>query len=388
MKNHQQMFNNNHSVNSDKQPIKILMILENWGTGGTEAHVAQLGHYLKKYPEIEVYLIILQGWEPAALANVENWTKDIFLINKKNRREALSNFYQIARKISPDIYHLHLYSSLLPITLLLKQQKIGKLVTTLHMPITPWNWWHRLKWKLAIRFADVVTGVSTEVLKSIGMADHGKFPHAHVISPPCLPLDVKFKNEQSLQTQEKIFTVSACGRLAKEKNWPILLRAFAKFRTMVDKPVQLMHIGEGPLEQEITALIMELEIHDCVDMKGRLPHSEVLAKIATSDVFVLPSQFEGLGMVALEAMQCGTPTITADFEASVDFIEDGITGHRFARGDWSALAELLFWHFLHPNEANHIGKQGQRFVLEKYSEENTFGKYVKLYNALSRKRKI
>jgi len=373
-------FRNNKLVNTNREPLlKVFMILEGWHTGGTEAYVSQLGNYLKKHDGILIYLVVLQKWEPAALESVKNWTEDIFLINKKNRLETLSNFYQIVRKIVPDICHLHLYSNLLPITLLLKQQKIGKLVTTLHMPLTPWNWWHRLKWKIAIRQADIVTGVSTEVLKSIGMADHEKFPHAHVISPPCIPLDFQFKNEQSLQTQEKVFTVSACGRLATEKDWPTLLRAFAKFRTMVDKPVRLMHIGEGPLEKELKALITELEIHDYVEMKGKLPHSDVLAKIATSDVFVLPSQFEGLGMVALEAMQCGTPTITADFEASADFIEDEITGHRFARGDWNALAELLFWYFLHPNEASHIGKQGQQFVLEKYSEKNTFGYYLSLY---------
>jgi len=97
----------------------------------------------------------------------------------------------------------------------------------------------------------------------------------------------------------------------------------------------------------------------------------------------LPSHFEGLGMVALEAMQCGIPTITADFEASADFIENGITGHRFARGDWCALAELLFWHYSHSNESHQIGKQGQQLVLEKYSEENTFKKYIKLYQILN-----
>jgi glycosyltransferase involved in cell wall biosynthesis len=88
-----------------------------------------------------------------------------------------------------------------------------------------------------------------------------------------------------------------------------------------------------------------------------------------------------LGISAIEAMAIGLPTITADFPASSEYIRDGETGTRFPRGDWRALAERIAWHIDHPERATSIAQKGRSFVLDRFSPENTFTRYMELYEA-------
>jgi len=356
---------------------RILMLLEGWHTGGTEQYVWQLARFLREKAAVEVELAVLGGGDEAHWEKARQCAAAVHRIGGP-LPAALARLRRLVRQRKPDVCHLHLYARLLPVTLLLRAMRVPRLVTTLHMPLDQWSWRHRVGWQAAIRLAGHVVCNSPTVARSIGRDGSRAGKPVFVIPPPLEPLPVEAERPAGGPRSE--FIVCGCGRLAREKDWPTLLRGFAALEAAADRPVRGVLIGDGPLRRELRRVAAELGCGESFRLLGRLDHAEVLAVLREADVFVLPSRFEGLGMAALEAMQCGVPTITADFAASDDFLDDGANGHRFPRGDWQKLRDVLLWHYRNPEASQALGLRGQESVLRKYSEQNTFARYLQVYN--------
>jgi len=90
--------------------------------------------------------------------------------------------------------------------------------------------------------------------------------------------------------------------------------------------LQAEFIGEGAHRERFMALAQELQIVDRVHFLGRRTRSEVADAMRRCTLFVLPSRFEGLGCVYLEAMASGKPAIGCRGQGIDEIIEDGING--------------------------------------------------------------
>jgi len=128
-------------------------------------------------------------------------------------------------------------------------------------------------------------------------------------------------------TQKRILFV---GRLDARKGLDILFYAFKEVAKNVR--AKLIIGGDGMERKNLLKLAKLLSIQ--VQFLGPIPHNQVLRLYNEADLFVLPSLYEGMPLVALEAMACGTPTIVSD--ASPDI---GIP--RFKRGDVESLKSIL-----------------------------------------------
>lgn len=102
------------------------------------------------------------------------------------------------------------------------------------------------------------------------------------------------------------FLLVTCGRLTRQKNHALLLRALALARR--DAHVRLWILGKGELASELEALARELKITDAVDFLGF--QTNPYAYMARADAFVLSSEWEGFGNVIVEAMAIGVPVIS------------------------------------------------------------------------------
>ncbi len=127
----------------------------------------------------------------------------------------------------------------------------------------------------------------------------------------------------------------ACGRLSVQKDYPTMLRAFA--RVCKDVPATLWILGEGPLRGELEALASELGICRQVDFLGF--RENPFRYMAAADLFVLSSAWEGFGNVIVEALACGTPVVsTACPFGPSEILNDGQYGSLVPVGDDAALA--------------------------------------------------
>ena len=103
--------------------------------------------------------------------------------------------------------------------------------------------------------------------------------------------------------------IVACGRLEEQKNYPLLIKAFAK---AVDKipDSRLFIYGEGSLKNEISDLIKKNNLENKVYLKGQI--NNVVKALEEADLFVLPSLYEGMPNALMEAMAVGVPCISTD----------------------------------------------------------------------------
>jgi GalNAc-alpha-(1->4)-GalNAc-alpha-(1->3)-diNAcBac-PP-undecaprenol alpha-1,4-N-acetyl-D-galactosaminyltransferase len=130
--------------------------------------------------------------------------------------------------------------------------------------------------------------------------------------------------------------VVAMGRLTEEKRIEDLLRAFALLKDQYSE-WNLKIMGDGPLRSELEFLRDRLGLQQRVDFLGVVkdPHS-VLRR---TDLFVLPSRFEGFPLALCEAMACGLPVISTEYHGGVrDIIDDGVNGVLVPVGDINTLS--------------------------------------------------
>lgn len=150
-------------------------------------------------------------------------------------------------------------------------------------------------------------------------------------------VDLSLVPEKTDNTPRAVISV---GTLKARKCMDRTLEAFA--RLAGDYPdATLTIVGIGEMEAQLRARIAELELEGRVTLTGGLPHEEVLARMAKSDLFVLPSWGEGYGIVYIEAMAAGCIAVGARGEGIEDTITDGENGFLVPAGDVGEIERVM-----------------------------------------------
>jgi len=128
------------------------------------------------------------------------------------------------------------------------------------------------------------------------------------------------------------------GRFSTQKNQEFLIRLLE-----TNKDLHLLLVGDGELHDSLRRLPVEVNVEDRVHFTGEVGSNEVSSLISCSDILVLPSLFEAVGLVVLEAMMLGKPVVSNDIPSSREFIgEDGILVDIASPEKWlSAIQTLL-----------------------------------------------
>lgn len=143
--------------------------------------------------------------------------------------------------------------------------------------------------------------------------------------------------------------IAYVGRLAPQKGVAVLLEAFARCRATAS----LLIVGDGPqrsmLERRARALRGE------VRFTGFIPHVDVPAVLRHADVLVLPSVYEELGSVLVEAMAVGLPVVAGRVGGVPDLVRDGRNGLLVPPGDPAAFAGAIDRVLADPDLAGRLG---------------------------------
>lgn len=118
------------------------------------------------------------------------------------------------------------------------------------------------------------------------------------------------------------------GRLIKEKNVHLFVDAINELQSSYPNFRGLI-LGDGPERQSLISQIKTLNLSEHIEIRSPLEkYEDVMALMKSADVFALPSRREGFGMVALEALACGTPVVTIRHKqnAAQELVTDGETG--------------------------------------------------------------
>lgn len=186
----------------------------------------------------------------------------------------------------------------------------------------------------ALRFADAHFAISAQIAHELS----AHLPEANVLSVhnpvDFSHLDAKKAEEKGASQPTNLYYV---GRLAPEKRIDVMLRALS----MADTKYRLVLIGSGSEheEQQLRNLVRELQLEDRVRFAGHRerPWDEVKDAAA----LLLASEYEGFGLVIVEALACGIPVISTPVGIAPEIIKPGKNGYLFPAGDAEALAKIL-----------------------------------------------
>ena len=140
--------------------------------------------------------------------------------------------------------------------------------------------------------------------------------------------------------QPVILTVSRLVRSDSYKGYASVLRAMPAIRKAIPN-VHYVLVGTGDDRPRVERLVHNLGLKDCVTLAGYVSDAELCAHYNLCDVFAMPSKREGFGIVYLEAMACGKPTLGGNKDGAVDALMNGELGALVDPDDPSEIATTL-----------------------------------------------
>lgn len=166
------------------------------------------------------------------------------------------------------------------------------------------------------------------------------------------------------------------ARLGEQKGCDLLIAAFAELHKRYPD-MRLTIAGDGTerarLEQQAIGL------GDAVEFIGWCPPHQVHALINTATMFVLPSRWEGLPNVAIEAAFMARPTVATDVSGTSEVVLDGQTGLLVPPEDVPALAAAMAYLVEHPAEARAMGEAAYAWAHKQFTITRCADEYEALY---------
>jgi glycosyltransferase involved in cell wall biosynthesis len=180
---------------------------------------------------------------------------------------------------------------------------------------------------------------------------------------------------QKYQLGEK-FTFVSVGRLTPEKNFGVLLKAFARATT--DYPeARLLIVGDGPNKKELSELAGQLQIADRVIFVGAVGYNEVPHYLAVGNAFAFASTSETQGLVMAEGMAAGLPVVAVDAPGNRDVVQNDLNGLLVENTSF-ALAEGMRQFLNNPEKCPTLSK-GALKTAENYSVSQITIQLVEIY---------
>ena len=286
-----------------------------------------------------------------------------------------------------DIYHFH-FAQIGLLGSTIKEMGLPiKMVTSLHgydvnrIPLTkPKNYYEVL-----FRYGDhfvANTNFTKQQVVQLG-CDESKISvipvGLHIRDFPYNPRKI------GLNETVQILTV---GRLVEKKGHEYSIRAIAG---LINKGFRIHYTiaGDGPLKEQLEAIVKALNIQQHVTFKGEVTQEDVVELYKRSHLFVLASvtasdgDKEGQGLVLQEAQACGLPVVSTLHNGIPEGVLDGGSGFLVPEKDSDALSDKIEYVLGHPEKWEGMGMAGKDFIRERYDVPCVVGALLEVYKRLT-----
>lgn len=172
--------------------------------------------------------------------------------------------------------------------------------------------------------------------------------------------------------------VLSVGNLIPVKGQELLLRAFAAIHNRFPTS-SLEIIGDGPERARLQQKAKERGLAGKIHFRGRQSRAQVADAMRRATVFALPSRYEGLGCVYLEAMASGKPVIACRGQGIEEVIKTGMNGCLIAADDLPGLEDTLAQLLTQAELREKIGAAARQTILQGYSMQEQAARLFRIY---------
>ncbi|HEY9598522.1 MAG TPA: glycosyltransferase [Cyanophyceae cyanobacterium] len=167
--------------------------------------------------------------------------------------------------------------------------------------------------------------------------------------------------------QPIILTVARLESTERYKGYDQILYALPEIRRTLPN-VHYILVGKGSDRSRVEQLVTQLNLQDCVTLAGFVPDEELCAHYNLCDVFAMPSKGEGFGIVYLEALSCGKPTVGGNQDGAIDALCQGELGVLVNPDDVREIAHTLIQILqgAYPHPLLYQSKLLRQKVIERY----------------------
>jgi len=224
-----------------------------------------------------------------------------------------------------------------------------------------------------LKSADLIVATSSKMFETSEVLakfrDKGRVIPLFVDTDHFVPTGDVFDYSPHFNRQGKKIVLYV-GRFGRYKGLDYLLKAMSH----IEDRYNLVLVGDGPERAGLISLIGDLKLKNRATIMPHVAYSKLPEIYRSADVFVLPStdRGEAFGLVALEAMACGTPVITTELGTGTTFHnQHGVTGYHVTPKDEKALAKAIkqcIEENLKEKNAHLIRQRAEEFSVSKFKK--------------------
>lgn len=298
-----------------QEPIRILHVVTYMGRGGLETMIMNYYRHIDR-SKIQFDFLVHRDFEADYDAEITSLGGYIYHLPRLvpwsiTYKRALSRFFQD----HPEYRVVHVHQDCLSSVILkaAKRQDIPVRIAHSHNNNQDKN----LKYLIKLYYRSLIPKYATDLLACSDEAGRWMFRKApYQILNNAIESENYIYSEKNrarirheLNITDDAVVIGHVGRFAAQKNHTFLIDIFAEIKER-RKDAKLLLVGDGELRRTVKEKIENLNLGDSVIFAGA--REDVAALMHAMDIFVFPSQYEGLGIVAIEAQAAGLPCILSD----------------------------------------------------------------------------
>jgi len=375
--------------------IKIAYIITSSGVGGAEKilYHTVTGLDYNQY-SVSIFTLKEKGVTAKELEKLGIEVHCLHMANKEGfmgwliSTITLLKLFSYLRRLKPTIIHSFLFRANILARLAGYLTGVPIIISSIRVMGGGKRYFHYLE-RMTSFMVDHYITVSKNVKKYI--VDKSKIS-VNKISVIYNGVKVRDRNSLKLQNVKLPFDIKpedkiliTVGRLHKQKGHYYLIHAILKVGKEVSN-IKLLIIGEGEEENNLKNLTESLDLTDKVIFMG--VRFDVESIISTAKLFVLPSLWEGMPNVLLEAMAAEKPVVATEVGGVAELVINGETGLLVPSRDSGALASAIIDLLQNDLKAKRMGRNGRIRVEKKFNISKTLKETENLYQKLLKEKRI
>lgn len=355
--------------------VKILHVGE-YVNGGVATYLRTLLSGLQKYDDVENYLLISEyksqrGWE--------NITQKVFYYKYKrsisNIFSAIKQIHAIIEDVNPDIIHVHsTWAGLFVRLPYLFRKRKAKIIYQSHgwaflMDTSNYK-------KNIYALVEKILSIPTDKIINISNYEQNQAIEYGLNKNKMVMIyngveDKINKSNLKLNWDNNKINLLFVGRLDRQKGLDLFLDVYDKMKL---ENIHLYVIGTSVLDDNLPKSTKYVTYLGWVDNK------DIDEYYQACDAVIMPSRWEGFGLVAIEAMKNSKAVIVSNRGALPELIKEDFTGYIFNIDDEISLKNRLL--NLDKEKINILGKNGRNIYLQKFVDKIFINKIYKIYKVL------